>query len=133
VLYLLTDTPASRRLIGKYIDVYEYPEGRIEARADGAALPYIAYNRLSEISNGDVVENKRLGHVLQIAQLVQDQRDNRPSTAAPSRSHRGIGPISKRLMPNKKSQRSLAEADIAMAIKQLAKRKANGPRTEAAE
>jgi hypothetical protein len=73
VLYLLTDTTASRRLIGKYIDVYEYPDGRIEPRADGAALPYTAYNRLSEISNGAVVENKRLGHVLQIAKLYQSQ------------------------------------------------------------
>ena len=133
MLYLLTDTPASRRLIGKYIDVDEYPDGRIEPRADGAALPYIAYNRLSEISNGAIVENERLGHVLQIAQLVQDQRDNRPSKAAPSRSHRGIGPISNKLMPDKKSQRSLAAADIAVAIEQLAKRKANGPLAEAAE
>jgi hypothetical protein len=127
VLYLLTDTPASRRLIGKYIDVYEYPDGRIEPPADGAALPYTAYNRISEISNGAIVENKWLGHALQIAQLVQDQQDNRPSKAAPSRSHRSIGPISKKLMPDKKSQRSLAAADIAIAIEQLAKRKANGP------
>jgi hypothetical protein len=36
-------------------------------------------------------------------------------------------------MPDKKSQRSLDAADIAIAIEQLAKRKANGPRTEAAE
>jgi hypothetical protein len=133
VLYLLTDTLASRRLIGKYIDVYEYPDGRIEPRADGAALPYTAYHRLSEIGNGDVVENKRLGHVLQIAQLVQGQRDNRPSRAAPSRSHRGIRPVSKKMMPDKKSQRSLAAADIALAIEQHAKRKANGPGTEIAD
>ena len=46
VLYLRTDTPGSRHLIGKYIEVYEYPDGRIEPRADGAALPYIAYNAL---------------------------------------------------------------------------------------
>jgi hypothetical protein len=36
-------------------------------------------------------------------------------------------------MPDKKSQRSLAAADIAIAIKQLAKRRANGPLAEAAE
>jgi hypothetical protein len=60
VLYLLTDTPASRRLIGKYIDVYEYPDGRIEPRADGAALPYTAYNRLSEISNGELLRTNGL-------------------------------------------------------------------------
>ena len=98
VLYLLTDTPVSRRLIGKYTNIYEYPDWRSEPRAHGAALPYTAYNRLSEISNGAVVENKRLGHVLQIAQLVREQRNNRPSKAALSRSHCGIGPISKKLM-----------------------------------
>jgi len=36
-------------------------------------------------------------------------------------------------MPDTKSQRSLAAADIAMVIEQLAKRKANGLRKEAAE
>lgn len=133
VLYLLTDTPASRRFIGKYIDVYEYPDGRIEPRADGAALPCTAYHRLSEINNGAIVENKRLRHVLQIAQLVQGHRDNCPSKAAPSRSHRGIGPISTKLIPDKKSQRSLGAADIALAIKQHATLKVNGPRMKAAE
>jgi hypothetical protein len=36
-------------------------------------------------------------------------------------------------MPDKKSQRSLAAADIAIAIEQFAKRNANGPRKEASE
>ena len=133
VLYLLADTPANRRLIGKYIDVYEYPDGRIEPRVEGAALPYATYHRLSEINQGAIVENKRLEHVLQIAQLVQEQRDNRPSQAAPSRNHRGMGPVSKKIMPGKKSQRSLSANDIAIAIEQNAKHKANGSPANAAE
>lgn len=48
------------------------PTGHIEPRANGAALPYTAYNRLSEVSNGAIVENRRLERVLEIAQLVQD-------------------------------------------------------------
>jgi hypothetical protein len=39
VIYLLDDTEANRKLVGRYIDVYEYPDGRIEVHADGAALP----------------------------------------------------------------------------------------------
>jgi hypothetical protein len=109
------------------------PKGALNRGPMGAALPYTARNRLSEISNGVIVENKRLGNVLQIAQLIQEQRDNRPSKAAPSRSHRGIGPISKKLMPNKKSRRFLAAADIAIAIEQHAKRKANDPLAEPAK
>jgi hypothetical protein len=61
-LYLLADTPASRRVIGKYIEIHEYPDGRIEARANGAALPYTIYERLPAIDQGAIVENKRLGH-----------------------------------------------------------------------
>ena len=41
VMSLLEDTPANRRLIHRYIDVWEYPDGRIEIRADGA-LPFPA-------------------------------------------------------------------------------------------
>lgn len=37
-MFLLADTPEMRRLIGRYIEVYEYPDGRIEV-SDGAALP----------------------------------------------------------------------------------------------
>jgi hypothetical protein len=38
VLYLLDDTAANRALIHHYLDVYEYPDGRIEIRANGTAL-----------------------------------------------------------------------------------------------
>src|SRR5690349_5498266 len=87
MLYLLADTPVSRRLIGKYVEVYEYPDGRIEVRADGVALPYTTYDRLSEIDQGAIVENKRLGHVLQVVQAVQQQRDDRRSHSVLVRTH----------------------------------------------
>jgi hypothetical protein len=41
----LADTKQTRKLIGKTIEVAEYPDGRIELWADGAALPYIVYVR----------------------------------------------------------------------------------------
>jgi hypothetical protein len=130
VLYLLADTPESRQSIGKYIEVYEYPDGRIEPRADGRALPYVTYDRLPNVSSGAVVDNKRLGHVLQIAQMVQEQRDSRHGSSAPSRNHRGLGPVPSRAAPGKKSQRSLASDDIARAIKQQALLKARDLLTE---
>ncbi|SPK70607.1 transposase (plasmid) [Cupriavidus taiwanensis] len=45
MLYLLADTPEYRKLAGRYINVYHYPDGRIEPRANGAALPYTTYDR----------------------------------------------------------------------------------------
>jgi transposase len=49
VIYLLEDTLANRKLIGRYLNVWEYPDGRIEIRADGVSLPYVPYDRLSRI------------------------------------------------------------------------------------
>ena len=52
VMYLLEDTPANRKLIHRYIDVWEYPDGRIEVRADGTALPCVPYDRLAGDRSG---------------------------------------------------------------------------------
>jgi len=120
ILYLIDDTKANRKLIGKYIDVYEYPDGHIELRCDGAVLRYTTYDRLPEVSQGAIVENKRLGHVLQVAQLVQAQRDNRRSQAAPARTHRGMPSLKKQPEPGKKRQRQLDSEDLNTAINQVA-------------
>ncbi len=80
----------TRKLMNQYIEVYEYPDGRIELRANGISLPYRRYDRLSEIDQGAVVEHKRLSHVLQVAQCMQAQRDNRPVSGSPSRSNQGV-------------------------------------------
>jgi transposase len=118
MIYLLEDTRANRALIGKYIDVYEYPDGRIEVRANGLALPYVTYDRLSEVDQGAIVDNKRLGHALQVAQKLQEQRDNRRSGSVAVRTHRGLPVRPKKPAPGKKSQRQLNADDLARAIAQ---------------
>jgi hypothetical protein len=118
VLYLLQDTPATRKLAGHYIDIYHYPDGRIEPRANGAALPFTIYDRLSEIDQGAIVDNKRLGYVLQMAQVVQDKRDNRRSQAVPA----GDGESRKRgRPPGKKAPRALNQDDMLEALTKLQK------------
>ncbi len=70
-IYLLADTQEARAVIGKSVGVYDYPDGRIEVRTNSTALPYTIYDRLSEVNQGAVVDNKRLSHILQVAQLAQ--------------------------------------------------------------
>lgn len=104
VLYLIEDNELSRRSIGKYIEVWHYPDGRKELRLNGVILPYSTYDRLQEIDQGDIVDNKRLGRTLEFIKLVQDKRDNNRSQALPA----GDGPSRRRRKPTqKKSQRSL--------------------------
>lgn len=116
VIYLLEDTPTTRQLIGKYIEVYEFPDGRIEIWANGFPLPYSTYDRLSEINQGAIVENKRLGHALQVAQIVQEQRDNRRGRSAPARTNQGLKPVQLKAEAGKKRQRQFDEKDLAQAI-----------------
>lgn len=117
MIYMIEDTAVNRRLIGKYIDVYEYPDGRIELRDTHAnAIAYVTYDRLSEVHQGAIVENKRLGHVLQVAQLMQEQRDSRRGLSAPARTNQGLPPIRLKAEPGKKAQRQLNQSDLNAAI-----------------
>ncbi len=119
VLYLIEDNELSRRAIGKYIEVWHYPDGRKELRRNGVVLPYSTYDRLQEIDQGAIVDNKRLGHTLEFIKLVQDKRDNNRSQALPA----GDGSSRRRRKPTeKKSQRSLDGDDMLDALKTLQSR-----------
>jgi hypothetical protein len=52
------------RLRGKMVDVYDFPDGRLEVRWKGRSLPYSAFDRLQRVSHAAIVENKRLGEIL---------------------------------------------------------------------
>ena len=121
VIYLLEDTLANRKLIHRYIEVWEYPDGRIEIRADGVSLPYVPYDRLSAIDQGAVVEHKRLAHALQVAQALQAQRDDRRASGSPSRTNHGVPARNKERLLGTKKQREFTQADVNVAIEQLAK------------
>jgi hypothetical protein len=116
VLYLLEDNETNRRLRRKYIEVYHYPDGRIEVRANGGALPYTIYDKLSEINQGAIVSNKRLGHVLQLAQIVQEKRENRRSQSGPTSIEE---PRRREKTQGKKVQREIDQSDIQEAISKL--------------
>ena len=120
VMYLLDDAPENRKLIDRYIEVWEYPDGRIELRADTRVLPCRQYDRLAEIDQAAIVENKRLSHVLQLAQAVQAQRDNRRIGKAPSRTHLGVATKVQGGSPGKKKQREFTQDDINSVIMELA-------------
>ncbi|MEN8506616.1 ISNCY family transposase, partial [Paraburkholderia terricola] len=74
-------------------------------RADGGALSCRQYDRLTEIDQGAIVEHKRLSHVLQVAQMIQAQRDNSRIGKAPSRTHLGVATRAEGSSPGKKKER----------------------------
>ena len=54
----LENCDANRSLIHRCIDVYQYPDGRIEIRADGQSLRYERYDRLGQIDASAIVEKQ---------------------------------------------------------------------------
>jgi hypothetical protein len=56
-MYLIEDTPDNRRCIGKYIEVLQFPDGRIEVHAAGLSLPYSPDNKAGTIDHDDIVDN----------------------------------------------------------------------------
>ncbi|MDN7182525.1 ISNCY family transposase [Caballeronia sp. SEWSISQ10-4 2] len=123
VIYMLADTVENRSLIHKYLDVFEYPDGRIEIRVNGTALPYVEYDRLSEIDQGAEIDNKRLSHALQVAQVIQAQRDDRRASGSPSRTNQGEAPRSKERKAGTKKQRELTLDDLNAAVLRTAERR----------
>jgi hypothetical protein len=115
-LFLLEDNPENRRLIGKYLEVFQFPDGRIEIRVAGRSLPYSVYEKLGTIDQGEIVEHKRLGHMLQVAQLVQAKRDSR-SVRRPSTAHRADGTrVPRNKLVDSKTQRELGQEDLQKAL-----------------
>lgn len=115
-LYLLGDTAENRRLIGKYLEIFQFPDGRIEIRVTGHSLPYSVYDKLGAIDQGSIVDNKRLGHMLQVAQLVQSKRDSR-AVDVPSTAHRADGtPVPRAKIVGSKTQRELGQEDLDQAL-----------------
>ncbi|PRE64632.1 integrase [Burkholderia multivorans] len=127
VLYLLADTPMNRTLIHRYIDVWEYPDGRIEIRADGAALSCRQYDKLAEVDQGAIVDYKRLSHALQVAEAIQAQRDNRRASGSPSRTNQGNQARRQQRLPGTKKAREFTQADVEQVIVELAQHKPAPP------
>jgi hypothetical protein len=59
-----------------------------------------------------VVDNKRLGHTLQLAQVIQAQRDDRRASGTPSRTNQGEAPRPKERKVGTRNQRELTQEGL---------------------
>jgi hypothetical protein len=76
ILYVIEDTEENRRLRGYPVTVHEHEDGKIVIRHAGRELPYHAHPKeTARITQGAIVENKRLDAALQWIAKQQRQRD----------------------------------------------------------
>jgi len=76
-------------LIGKYLEFLEYPDSTVAIEYQGRKINYSIFDKLSQLNQREIVENKRLGSVLahiqqQHEELEQQNKRNR-SQKMPSR------------------------------------------------
>ena len=69
----------TRELVGKYVDTYEYADGRIQIRAKGVALPHTIFDpHQQRVTHAAITENKRLGAVLAYIKKEQEKTPPKP-------------------------------------------------------
>jgi hypothetical protein len=76
VIYVLEDTVENRRLRGHQVTIYEHEDGALRIGHAGRAVRFRAHAKdEARISQGAIVENKRLGAALGWIAERQRQRD----------------------------------------------------------
>ena len=59
--FTLHPSEITARLAGQAVEVYDFPDGRLEIRWRGPCLPDAVFDKLQRVSHAAIVENKRLG------------------------------------------------------------------------
>lgn len=108
VIYMIESSEENNRLRREAVKVLDYPDGTIAIHYGNRTLRYQIFDKLQQIDQGRIVDNKRLGSVLKLAQIEHqklEKEDKRSrSKSAPKRSaqkralgqQRSINPVLKK-------------------------------------
>ncbi|WP_053086468.1 hypothetical protein [Microvirga massiliensis] len=90
--FTLHPTEITARLVGQAVEIYDFPDGRLEIRWKGLPLAYAVFDKLQRVSHAAIVENKRLSEVLA---WIKQQQDAQPAPSGdrvgPRRSSQKLG------------------------------------------
>jgi transposase len=86
ILFILEPVEQATAAIGKRVTVVDYPDGRLSIRYRGVELAYRTFDKIQQVDQGAIIENKRLGAALAFIREEQLRREPlRRSTKAPRR------------------------------------------------
>jgi hypothetical protein len=74
-------------LVGKYVDIYEFADGRVDVRWKACSLPHAVFDKEQRVTHTAITENKRLGEVLTWIKAQQDEA--RPAPKIKTNSEQG--------------------------------------------
>jgi hypothetical protein len=70
-LLILERNSLTETLAGKYLELFDFSDGRIELRWNGVSLPYTVFEKDQRVIHTAVVENKRLTEALALVRTLQ--------------------------------------------------------------
>jgi transposase len=85
VVFILEPSGQAKAAIGKRVLVVDHPDGRLSIRYKGVELAYRTFDKLRQVPQAAIVENKRLGAALAVIREQQIERAEVRSTKAPRR------------------------------------------------
>jgi hypothetical protein len=71
VLFILEPSEQAKAAIGKRVTVVDYPDGRLSIRHNGVELAYRTFDKIRQVDQGAIADNKRLGAVLA---MIRDEQ-----------------------------------------------------------
>jgi transposase len=74
VMFILDPTEQAQGAIGKRVTVLDYPDGRLVIRYKGVDLPYRTFDTVRRVTQAAIIENKRLGPLLEMIRQQQMQQ-----------------------------------------------------------
>ena len=75
VLFILEPSDQAKAAIGKRVTVVDYPDGRLSIRYNGVELAYRTFDKIQQVDQGAIADNKRLGAVLAMVRDEQLRRE----------------------------------------------------------
>ena len=71
VIFILEPSEQAKAAIGKRVTVVDYPDGRLSIRYRGIQLAYRTFDKLRQVDQGAIADNKRLGPILA---MIRDEQ-----------------------------------------------------------
>ena len=90
VIFILEPTEQAKAAIGKRVTVADYPDGRLAIRYNGVELAYRTFDKLRQVDQGAIADNKRLGPVLAMIRDAQMRRGPQRRSGPRRRDQRDI-------------------------------------------
>jgi hypothetical protein len=75
VLFILEPSEQAKAAIGKRVTVVDYPDGRLAVRYRGVELAYRTFDKIQQVPQAAIVENKQLGAALAFIREQQLRRE----------------------------------------------------------